>query len=48
MRAFWVGLAAAVVLAIVTGFAVNLVEVPSASFNSTDHVRFGEEKTGLH
>ena len=46
MRAFLVGTAVAVALAVVTGFAINLFEVPSASFNSTDHVRLGQEKAG--
>ena len=39
MRAFVVGTLAAVLVALATGVALNLVEVESARFNSTEHVR---------
>ena len=43
MKAFLVGIFAAIAVAIVTGFALDLVQVPSATFNSTEHVRLGSE-----
>lgn len=40
MKTFLIGVGLAVVLAVVTGFALSYVQVGSDVFNSTENVRF--------
>lgn len=39
MKAFVLGVCLAVLLAVATGFGLELIEIDSATFNSTENVR---------